>query len=71
MHFAAGRAQALEGLRAGDFMHQMPVDINERGAVGLLVDQMVVPHFVVESAWFHDSNALLGLNWKSGLQRPA
>jgi hypothetical protein len=31
-------------------MHQMPVDIEQAGAVRLFVDQMVVPDFVVERA---------------------
>jgi hypothetical protein len=31
----------------------MPVDIQEAGAVGLLIDQMVFPHLVVEGARLH------------------
>ncbi len=31
-------------------MDKVPVDINETGAVRLLIHQMVVPHFVVERA---------------------
>ena len=41
-------------------MHQMAVDIEQAGAVRLLVDQMVVPDLVVERTRFHDSMALLG-----------
>ena len=47
---AAGHAQTLEGLRAGHLMHQMPVDIEQAGAVGRLVHQMGVPDLVVEGA---------------------
>ena len=39
-------------------MHQMAVDIEQRGAVRLFVNQMIVPDFVVESARFHDINNL-------------
>ena len=49
-HAAAGHAQALEGLRAGHLMHQMPVDIEQAGAVRRLVHQMGVPDLVVEGA---------------------
>ena len=45
-------AQALEGLRARHLVHEMAVDIDQAGAVGLLVDQMVVPDLVVEGARF-------------------
>ena len=34
-HLAAGHAQALEGLRAGHLMHEVPVDIDQAGAVVL------------------------------------
>src|SRR5207247_9791822 len=47
---AAGLAQAFKGLRAGDFVHQMPVDVEDGGAVFFGVDDMLVPDFVVEGA---------------------
>ena len=53
---AMAQAQAFEGLRAGDFVHQVPVDINERCAVGVIGDQMVVPDFVVKRAAFAHLN---------------
>ena len=56
VHLAAGGAQAFEGLRRGHLVHQMAVDIDQAGAVRLLVDQMVVPDFVVERARFHGFN---------------
>ena len=30
---APGQLQAFEGLRAGDFVHQVAVDVQQRGAV--------------------------------------
>ena len=49
---AVGQAQALEGLRAGDLVNEMAVDIEEAGAVLLLGDEMLVPDLVVEGARF-------------------
>ena len=63
MHLAVGKAQALEGLRGGDFVHQMPVDIEKAGAVLLRVDQMVVPDLVVKGARLH------GISFKKSLLR--
>jgi hypothetical protein len=54
-HLAAGHAQALEGLRRGHLVDEMPVDVEQAGAVRLdFVDQMVVPDLVVERTRFHD-----------------
>ena len=52
-HLAARQAQAFERLRRRHFMHEMPVDIEQAGAVLLLVDQMIVPDLVVEGTRFH------------------
>ena len=49
-HLAVHGAQAFERLRAGHFMHQVPVDIEQAGAVILLIDHVVVPDLVVECA---------------------
>ena len=49
-HLAAGEPQTLERLRARHLMDQMPVDIDQAGAVRLFVDQMVVPDLVVKGA---------------------
>jgi hypothetical protein len=49
-HLTAGEAQPLERLRARHLVHQVAVDIEEASAVGLLVDQVVVPDLVVEGA---------------------
>ena len=35
--------QAFEGLRAGDFMHQVAVDVEQRGTVFLGTHHMLVP----------------------------
>jgi hypothetical protein len=47
-HLAAGHPQALEGLGAGHFVHQMAVDVEEAGAVFGLMDDVVVPDLVIE-----------------------
>ena len=42
---AAGHAQAFEGLRACDFMHEVTVDIDEACAVIALMHNVVLPDF--------------------------
>src|SRR3974390_982065 len=49
-HGPPGKPQTLEGLRARDLMHEMAVDIDETGAVRLLIDQMSFPDLVIERA---------------------
>jgi hypothetical protein len=56
MHLAAGGAQAFEGLRRGDLMYEMAIDVNETRSIRLLVNQMIFPDFVVERSWFHGAN---------------
>ena len=51
-HFPAGEPQSLEGLRARHLMDEVAVDVEQAGAVRLLVDQMVVPDLVVEGPGF-------------------
>ena len=58
---AAGHAQTLEGLRAGHLMHQMPVDIEQAGAVRRLVHQMGVPDLVVEGAGLGHGNRQIAI----------
>jgi len=48
---AAGHAQALERLRAGDFMHQMAVDVEDAGAVRQPFDRVAVPDLVEQRSW--------------------
>ncbi len=47
---ALGHPNAFKGLRAGDFMHQMAVDVQNGGAVFLGVDDVFVPNLVVKGA---------------------
>ena len=47
---AAGQPQALEGLRAGDLVDQVAVDVEEAGAVGLRIDEMGVPDLLKQRA---------------------
>jgi len=44
--------QAFEGLRRSHLMDEMAVDIDQAGAVGGLVHQMVIPDFVVQRGRF-------------------
>ena len=45
---ASGHAQALERLRAGHFVHEMAIDIEEAGAVRTPLDDMRVPDLFVK-----------------------
>src|SRR5690554_601675 len=45
--FSTRNTKALECLRRGYFVQQLTVDVNQRGAVVPLFDQMVVPQLVV------------------------
>ena len=47
---AAGLADAFEGLGAGDFVHQVAVDVEHGGAVFFGVDDVFVKNLVVERA---------------------
>jgi hypothetical protein len=46
-NLAARHAQAFTGLWRGNFMHQMPVDIEKAGAIRLGIDNMIVPDLVI------------------------
>ena len=50
---APGELEALEGLRTGHLMHQVAVDVDERGAVGILAHEMARPELVVECLRIH------------------
>ena len=50
MDLAMGEAQALEGLGAGHLMDEMAVDIDQGRAVGLDIDDMIVPDLVIKGA---------------------
>ncbi len=47
-HLAARQAQPLEGLRRGHLVDEVAVDVDQAGAVRLLVHQVVFPDLVVE-----------------------
>ena len=49
---AAGEAQALERLRAGHFVDQVQVDVQNRLPAGLVVDDVLVPDFFEQCAGF-------------------
>jgi hypothetical protein len=57
-HLAAGQFQPLERLRAGDFVHQVAVDIQQRGAVGLEVDDVSVPEFLKKGLAGHTNKLI-------------
>ncbi len=44
-HAAAGQAQALESLGAADLVHQMPVDVEQAGAIRQALHHVGVPDF--------------------------
>ena len=49
-HLAAGEAQPFECLGTRHLVHEMAIDVDEAGAVRLLIHQMVFPDFIVERA---------------------
>ena len=42
-HGAAAEAEPVEGLRTGDFVHQMQVDVEQVGLVGCFVHEVALP----------------------------
>jgi hypothetical protein len=44
----ASQAQPFEGLRAGDLVYEVAIDIYQAGAVLFLADNMGVPELVVK-----------------------
>ena len=49
-HLAPRLAQALEGLRAGDFVYQVAIDVEDGGAVFFGGDDVLVPELVIQGA---------------------
>jgi hypothetical protein len=45
---AAGQLEAFEGLRAGHFVHEVTVNVEERRAICFLMDDVVLPKLVVK-----------------------
>ena len=52
-HFATAQTQPFKGLRTGHFMDQMTINIKKAGAIGLGINHMIVPDFVVKRARHH------------------
>ena len=52
---AAGEAQAFERLRAGDFVHEVQVDVQNRLPARLVVNDVLVPDFFKQRAGFRCS----------------
>ena len=50
---ASRHFQAFKGLRAGYFVHQMAVYIQQHRAVFFFADNVAVPEFVVKGLWGH------------------
>jgi hypothetical protein len=47
-HLAARHPEPLERLRARHLVHEVTVDIEQAGAIGLAIDDVVVEDLVVE-----------------------
>jgi hypothetical protein len=52
-NLSACHAQAFKGLWTRHFMHEMTVNIEQTGAIGLFIHQMIVPDFVIKCAGLH------------------
>ena len=64
--FAASQFQPFKGLRAGHFMHQMTVDVNQGRAVRLGLNYMRVPEFVIQRfCHFSCRTQYLLLSWRT------
>jgi hypothetical protein len=50
---APGQLQPLEGLRAGDFVHQVAIDIDQCRAVGLFMNDVAGPELLVQGLSCH------------------
>lgn len=69
-HPSSGQPQAFEGLRAGDFVHEMPVDIQNGSIVVLLLYNMIFPNLVVQRARTGHRNLRFGFDGRgNGLGR--
>jgi len=69
VHLAAGQPQALERLRRRHLMDDVAVDVEQAGAVRLLIDQMVGPDLVVKRARFHRVSTLQENAFENGRSR--
>src|SRR5262245_58403684 len=67
---AAGELQAVEGLRARDFVHEMPVDVEERRTVVLDVHRVARPELGVEGLRCHGWRSQKALNYIGTISLP-
>ena len=51
-HGPPGQAQALEGLRAGDLVHEVEVDVEQVGLAVALANEMLIPDLLGQCASF-------------------
>ena len=58
---ASRQAQALEGLRRGDLVYQVPVDVQQCRTVIVLADEMGIPEFVIQRLAGHRTLTVAGL----------
>jgi hypothetical protein len=65
---AAGELEPLERLRAGHFVHQVAVDVDQGRTVGFLADQVAGPELVVKGLRNHVQAAETGLRMQIGLK---
>ena len=52
---ASGQPQPVEGLRAGDLVDEMQVDVDQVGLALARGDHVVRPYLLGHGAWFHGS----------------
>ncbi|OSM05107.1 hypothetical protein MAIT1_03251 [Magnetofaba australis IT-1] len=52
-HAAAGQSQTLERLRAGHFVNQVAVDVNQTGPVLIGADEVGVPDLIIKGLGAH------------------
>ncbi len=57
---APGLLEAVEGLRAGHLVDEVAVDVEQRGAVVLGADDVLVPELVVEGSAIRHPRSILG-----------
>ena len=59
--FEPAVAQRLEGLRRGDFVTQVQIDVDQRGGAGFLGDDVAVPDFFDDGAGVAHNASLTAL----------
>jgi len=52
VNLASRNAKTLEGLRRRHFVNEVPVNVEQACAIGLLVNQVIVPDLVVQGRRF-------------------